>query len=187
MQDHEAIHRLTDGDITALEILVRRYSLIGLRTAFLITRDNGLAEDVVQEAFMRVYDRAHTFNRARPFQPWFLRIVVRTAIDAVPRGAQRVLHPGEAADPVSLFSVDDSLSPDDLLAHDESRREIWEAVGKLRPKQRAVVVMRYYLEFGEDEMARELNVAPGTVKSRLHTARQSLRAALRPLFLSEVS
>jgi RNA polymerase sigma-70 factor (ECF subfamily) len=186
VQDHEAIHRLTEGEITALEILVQRYSLIGLRTAFLITRDHALAEDVVQEAFMRVYDRARAFDGARPFQPWFLRIVVRTAIDAVPHGAQRVLHPREVGDRLALLSADDSLSPDDLLAHDELRREIWDAVGKLPAKQRAVVVMRYYLEFREDEMARELSIAPGTVKSRLHAARQNLRTVLRPTFLGQV-
>jgi RNA polymerase sigma factor (sigma-70 family) len=56
---------------------------------------------------------------------------------------------------------------------------VWQALTKLAPKQRAAIVMRYYLDMGEQEMAEQLSVAPGTVKWRLHQARQRLRHLLR--------
>ena len=67
---------------------------------------------------------------------------------------------------------------DEMLITNETNEAIWEAIGRLSARQSAVIVMRYYLGMGEDEMATELDCAPGTVKSRLHAARQRLRQIL---------
>jgi RNA polymerase sigma-70 factor (ECF subfamily) len=186
MHEIEGIIRLKRGDIDGMRVLVAVHSLKALRTAYLITGDRHLAEDVVQDAFIRAAKRIGSFDVNRPFGPWFLRIVAREAIDAL----QRTSPPGEARgtdmDAVLRGLPDLTPGPEEMLELQEVRGEVWTALGELSAKQRAAVVMRYYLDLSEDEMARELNVAPGTVKSRLHVARHRLRALLRPSFFGEV-
>jgi RNA polymerase sigma-70 factor, ECF subfamily len=186
LQELESIIRLRRGEIDGMHILVRLHSLKAVRTAYLITRNQALAEDVVQDAFLRIYERIGSFDITRPFGPWFLRIVVREAIDAA-----RIASPGREARSQDMEPILDSLpdlsrGPEQALEQAELRREVWDALGRLPPKQRAVVVMRYYLDLSEEEMAHELDVSPGTVKSRLHIARQRLRRMLRPLLVQEV-
>ena len=80
MNDREATQLLKQGNPQGLEFLVKRYQLIAIRTAFLIVRDRSVAEDIVQEAFIRVFDRIHQYNDRRPFRPWFLHIVVNDSV-----------------------------------------------------------------------------------------------------------
>ena len=82
-QEQEAITTLRGGDILGLETLVRLYQLPATRTAYAITADRHAAEDVVADAFLRVYDRIAQLDLSRPFSPWFYRIVVNGALKAV--------------------------------------------------------------------------------------------------------
>lgn len=186
MQELEGIIRLRRAEIDGLQILVRLHSLQALRTAYLITRDQTLAEDVVQDAFIRASERIASFDITRPFGPWFLRIVVHEAIDAARRASLGREARGPDAEEVLRHLPDIAPSLEQALEWAELRREVWEVLETLPPKQRAVVVMRYYLGLSEEEMAHELGVAPGTVKSRLHTARNRLRRLLHPLLFQEV-
>ena len=79
MDDLQAIQRLKDGDIGGLETLVGRYQAKAVRTAFLITQDETLAEDVAQDTFVRIYHRINHFDPSRPFEPYLLRSVVNAA------------------------------------------------------------------------------------------------------------
>jgi RNA polymerase sigma-70 factor (ECF subfamily) len=85
MEESEAIARLKGGDISGLEPLVRAYQVRAVRAAFLICHDRALAEDLVQAAFVRAYERIGQFNAARPFGPWFLQSVVHDAMKAAAR------------------------------------------------------------------------------------------------------
>ncbi|MDI7278277.1 MAG: sigma factor, partial [Anaerolineae bacterium] len=69
MEEHEAIARLRQGDIGGLEALVRGHQLGGLRAAYLILRDRDLAEDIVEDAFLRAYERIDQLDPQRPFGP----------------------------------------------------------------------------------------------------------------------
>ena len=89
MEEAEAIARLKQGDISGLETLVCRFQVQAVRTAFLITRDRALAEDIVQAAFVRAYECIELFDAGRPFGPWFLRMVVN---DAIKTAARRERH-----------------------------------------------------------------------------------------------
>ena len=186
MHEIEGIIRLKRGDIDGMHILVCAHSLKALRTAYLITRDRALAEDVVQDSFLRAYERISSFDISRPFGPWFLRIVVRQAIDAAQRASPGFESRGSDAEEVLSRIPDVGTGPEERLEWTELREEIWNALEQLPPKQRAAIVMRYYLDLSEDEMARELGIAPGTVKSRLHVARSRLKALLRPSRFQEV-
>lgn len=182
MTEDEAIHCLKQGDIRGLEPLVRRYQTEAIRAAFLITRDAARAEDIVQNAFLRVFERIDQFDARRPFAPWFFRIVTNMALKAVrcsrlPLSLER--HRDDF-DPLQELLPDDT-GPERRLSNQEFRKRVWIALGKLTPKQRAVIVFRYYLEMGEAEIAEELDVPTGTVKSRLYAARERLRQLLSPV------
>ena len=85
MDETQAITQLKKRNINGLETLVRLHYVHAVRTAYLITRERPLAEDVVQTAFIRSYERIDQFDLTRPFINWFLRIVVNDAIKAATR------------------------------------------------------------------------------------------------------
>jgi RNA polymerase sigma-70 factor (ECF subfamily) len=185
MEEQEAIAWLKRGDIGGLEALVHKYQVQAVRTAYLITRDRALAEDIVQAAFLRAYERIGQFDAGRSFGPWFLRSVVNDAVKAAAcRERQVSLEASPEGEGVSLADLlaDPSPGPDDLVEAAELRQIVWAALGKLPPAQRAAIVQRYYLGMSEAEMADELACPPGTVKWRLHAARKRLRTLLRPLW-----
>jgi RNA polymerase sigma-70 factor (ECF subfamily) len=147
------------GSETALEELFRRHWPKAWRSAFLIVHDGAAAEDIAQEAFLAAIRSLGQFDRRRPFGPWLHRIVVHRAIDATRARALRrevgveiddapaPANPGSGAAPY----------PDDVVA----------ALRSLPPEHRAVVVMRYLLEYTPGEIAAALEIPRGTVNSRL--------------------
>lgn len=185
MDDHQiksAIACLKRGEIAGLAVLVQRYQLRAIRAAFLITQDRAAAEDVVQAAFLRIYERIDQFDTRRPFGPWFMRVVVNAAVQTAQRGLRQVSldAPIAAAGDLTYADVLPALAhdPDGEAEAAELRQQVWEALGRLTPDQRAAIVMRYYLDLTESEMAARLETPPGTIKWRLHAARKRLRAFL---------
>jgi len=181
MNEQEAIERLRRGQISGLATLVERYQLQAVRAAYLITQDQDLAKDAVQNAFLRVHRSIGSYDGQRPFAPWLMRIVVNCALKAAKgRGAWGGVNLKDGAlDDAWLDALPDPApSPDDAAEAAEIDRAVWTAVQALTPEQRAVVAMRYYLDLSEGEMAASLQVPAGTVKSRLHAARNALRKLL---------
>ena len=179
MNEKQAIQQLKNGDIRGLEFLVECHQVKAVRTAYLITRDISLAEDIVQNAFIQAYHSIGGFDTTRPFGPWFMRSVVNASVKMMQRSARQIQ--------VGEDEADESLL-DDLVTQVESveaqveslevQNQIWEAMQKLSPRQRAVIVQRYFLEMSEKEMAEEAGSAVGTVKWMLNAARERLRGLL---------
>ncbi len=182
MDEKTAIFQLKKQNIGGLETLVRLHYVHAVRTAYLITRDRPLAEDVVQAAFLKSYERIDQFDPSRPFIPWFLKIVVNDAIKAATRqsGWREVPFDDEVSPEISALE-DTNSSTEDWFENIELRQEIWQALEKLSPLQRAVFVLRFYLDLSEVETADRLNCAVGTVKAHLYAARKRLRALLGDL------
>lgn len=177
MQEREAIDQLKQGDISGLETLVQLYQTPALHTAYLISRDRALSEDIVQAAFIRAYERINQFDSNRPFRPWFLRSVVNATLRAIAnRGRQQSLDGDDNEEIANLPSGDRSL--DEAMLSAATEEAIWATMAQLTPPQRAVIVMRYYLDMSEAAMAESLKCPPGTVKRRLYDARQRLRRLL---------
>jgi RNA polymerase sigma-70 factor (ECF subfamily) len=176
MDDLQAIHLLKKGDIGGLESLVNRYQVKAMRTAFLITRDEQLAEDVVQETFVRVFQRIRRFDESRPFAPYLLRSVVNAALDAAQKTSKREQAFGELESVERL--IVDAITVEGQVEFNTLKRDILSALARLSARQRAAIVMRYYLEMSEKEMSESLNAAPGTVKWLLNAARERLRRLL---------
>lgn len=172
MQDEErnAVDLLTQGDIRGLETLVHLHQLRAVRTAMGITGDRQTAEDVAADAFLAVYDRIGSYDRRRPFGPWFCRIVINLALKAVQRRSRIVALVPEAA----------AAGPDlvEAVVRQEAQQHVRDALADLSPEQRATVVLRYYLEMSEAEIAETLGCATGTVKWRLHAAKGRMQREL---------
>lgn len=182
MDDRQAVKRLKRGDIAGLSALMVRYQVRATRTAFLIMQDAALAEDVVQEAFVNVYRSIGSFDAARPFAPWFMRIVVNGALKAARRSEGQVpLDPLEDETELDYAErlIDPAPGPEDLLETAETEAALWAALGRLPAERRAVIVLKYYLELDDTQVAAQLSIPVGTVKSRLHFARRQLRALLK--------
>jgi RNA polymerase sigma-70 factor (ECF subfamily) len=185
MEERTAIERLQRGDVGGLEFLVQRYQVRATRAAYLITHDAATAQDVVQTAFVKAYERIEQFDPSRSFGPWFLTSVVRDAIKTasarerhVPFGSDE----DESSD-ATLKLVDAAPGPDVHWEQAETAAEVWAALQRLTPEQRAAVVARYFLGLSEAKMTTALACPPSTVKWRLHAARARLRVLLRPLAL----
>lgn len=178
MKEQEAIQRLKRGDITGLEFLVARYQAKAVRTAYLITRDLGLAEEIVQDSFIQAYRAMRGFDARRPFEPWFMRSVVNASVKMMQKSA-RLVEVGDEADE-SLFAELAARveSVESQVESIEVQEQIWDAMQKLSPRQRAVIIQRYFLDMSEKEMAEEAGLAAGTVKWLLNAARKRLRGLL---------
>jgi RNA polymerase sigma-70 factor, ECF subfamily len=178
MDDLQAIRRLKAGDIGGLEILVARYQRKAVQTAYLITRDEQLAEDVTQETFVRLYQRMDRFDEGRPFAPYLLRSVANAALNAVEKTSRWVQYgPGADVQRVAELLCEAS-SVEEQAESARLKGEVDRALAALPPRQRAAIVQRYYLGMSEQEMAETLTAAPGTVKWLLNAARARLRGLL---------
>lgn len=157
------------GSEADLAALFRRHWPRAYRAAFLIVHDHAAAEDIAQEAFLAAIRHLDRFDRRRRFAPWLGRIVVNRAIDwARARTARR-----ETAD-AGHEPVLDAAPP-----AGEYSPEVLSALATLAPDHRAVVVLRYVLEFTPGEIARALELPRGTVNSRLRRGLDALEAELR--------
>ncbi len=182
MQDDQAVTRLKQGDLESMEVLVSRYYLPAVRAAYLIVQDKGLAEDVVQNTFLSLSETIWQFDPKRPFGNWFLRCVVNATINANRRDTR--LLSLDQVDAETNFSVeswllDQNPGPAEQFEEAEKNQAILEALGKLTPHQRAAVVMRYYLEMSESEMAIKLDSPKSSLKWWLHSARVRLHDLLQ--------
>ena len=178
IDEQEAIRRLKQGDIGGLEALVSRYQVKAVRTAYLITRDPALAEDVVQDCFVRVFHSIGGFDVTRPFEPWFMRSVVNASVKSLNRSARQVAVGDEADEALFAEIVSRVESVEEQVESIEVQNQIWSAMEQLSPRQRAVIVQRYFLEMSEKEMAEEAGSAAGTIKWMLNAARERLRNLL---------
>jgi RNA polymerase sigma-70 factor (ECF subfamily) len=178
MNDLEAIRRLKDGDIGGLETLMARYQRKAVQTAYLITHDEQMAEDVAQDVFVRVFQHIRHYDENRSFEPYLLRSVANLALNTCEKTARWVQF-GTDAD---LEVINDLLlraaSTEEMAEYNRLKGEVATALKALPPRQRTAIVQRYYLGMSEQEMAESLSTAPGTVKWLLNNARQRLRSLL---------
>jgi RNA polymerase sigma-70 factor (ECF subfamily) len=148
------------GSEADLETLFRRFWPRAYRAAFLIVHDHAAAEDIAQEAFLAAIRRLDRFDRKRRFGPWLGAIVANRAIDwARARTARR-----ESGAP-ELDAANFPAPPEVPIGR--YSQEVLTALAALSPEHRAVIVLRYLLEYSPGEIARALDLPRGTVNSRL--------------------
>ena len=157
------------GSAEAMEGLFRLHWRQAHRAAYLVTGDATAAEDIAQESLLAAIRALDSFDRRRPFGPWLHRIVVNRAIDFA---RSRALRREVAAEAAPERAAPDAPPPrpysDELAA----------AIARLGPEQRAVIVLRYLLDYTPGEIAELLDLPRGTVNSRLRRALDTLAAEL---------
>ncbi|MCP4603001.1 MAG: RNA polymerase sigma factor [Proteobacteria bacterium] len=181
MEDQIAISRLKQGDLNGLETLVNRYQAQAMHAAYVIVYDRPLAEDVVQTAFIKVAERIHQFDDERPFKPWFFRIVVNDALKLAKKRKRSVSLEEKLDQPTAQLArwlTDPGLQPEQWVEQEETRQNILKAIASLPPGQRAVIVMRYYLDMSMADMSTKTGRPLSTIKWWLRDARKRLRGLI---------
>ena len=174
--DSELIQQLQTGDLNALGELYQQYKDLVYRTALVVTCDERAAEDILQEAFVRLHTYAASVDGSRPLKPWLYRVTVNLSYDW--------LHKRRWIQPVEdllewLAGVPSAFPAPDMHAeHAELLHQVRDLVAALPETHRAVVMMFYMESLSLDEIAQTLELPLGTVKSRLHYARERLRERL---------
>ena len=153
------------GSVSDLESLFRHHWPRAYRAAYLVVHDAAAAEDIAQEAFLAAVRNLDRFDRRRPFGPWLHRIVVNRAIDwSRARALRREL---------SEVPGSEDFDTGDLGTFSEG---VGAGLASLPPDQRAVIVLRYLLEYTPGEIADLLDLPRGTVNSRLRRGLDRLEA-----------
>ena len=183
-EDEALIARLAAGDRSALGLLYDRYAGPVYALVLRIIADRQAAEDLLQEVFLRVWQRAATYqaNRGRPLT-WVLGIAHNLAIDEVRRRQRRPQGVEERDDATvdNLLSVVPSEEPGPAEQAWERlcRAQISAALQQLPPAQRAIIELAYFEGYTQSQMAERLGEPLGTVKTRLRLGMQKLRELLQ--------
>ncbi len=176
LRDRELILALQSGDLEALGALYDRHRQLVYRTAFGITGDDEAAADLLQDVFLRLYRFAHRIDARRPLEPWLYRMTANLAYSWLKRRKRWMRPLEDLADWFSGLSRGRSLQQ--RVERDAEAERVQQAILKLPPQQRGVVVMYYINDLSLQEIADVLGIPVGTVKSRLHYGRRALRKHL---------
>ena len=167
------------GDPAAANELANRFSKPAYLVALQLLGNPEDARDAAQNALMRFFARLDRLEPGRPIRPWLFTIVRNAARDlARRRSVRRSDSLDEAQEEFGVEVIDASADPEADRRREELRRDIWRALGRLTPKEREILVLRDYQDLTYAEIAAVLSVPVGTVMSRLHRARRSLRELL---------
>ncbi|EST54931.1 RNA polymerase subunit sigma-24 [Brevibacillus panacihumi W25] len=174
MDDAGLVMRCQQGDITAFEIIVKRYEAKAKQTAFLIMRDRQLAEDLVQEAFLQSYYQIQTIKEPQFFSSWFYRTLVRRCLRA--RWKEKWKSMFLSTKEVTEYADETDIYKD--MEQSEVHQALHHTVNRLSDKLRTVIILYYFNEWSVKEISRILDISEGTVKSRLHHARERIERSM---------
>jgi RNA polymerase sigma-70 factor (ECF subfamily) len=171
--DEQVLEAVGRGDDDALGVLYDRFGRPAYRLAYRIVRDQALAEDAVQEAFLAIWRSADAYKRerAKP-STWILTVVHRRAVDLVRREQRRRGEPLEAAPEPATGPADEEASLRDR------RTAVQAALSELPGDQRQALELAYYGGLTQSELAERLGVPLGTIKSRMFAGLGRLRELL---------
>ena len=177
LDESTLIRHAVSGDAAAWEPLVLAHQEAVFRLAYLILGDPDDAADVAQEAFLRAWNHIKRFDTTRPLRPWLLSIVTNLARNRY-RSAGRYLATLTRA----FRNVPAPVNIEEKSAQHLEARELWKAVQSLSMPDQQIVYLRYFLDLSVNETAQVLQVAEGTVKSRLSRALERLRGIIKQEF-----
>ena len=171
LDDNELVTRTLSGDLRSYEELVGRYERLVGRVVYPYARREISVEDLVQETFLRAYDRLETFNPDYRFKTWLLAIANNLGVDTLRRRREIVEFNPEAHAPVSL-------SPEAEAVDADRSRSVREAIATLPETYGVPLILRYTEDLSYAEIAEVLSITVPAVKSRLFRARNMLAGRL---------
>jgi RNA polymerase sigma-70 factor (ECF subfamily) len=182
--DAELLEAARRGEGEAISRLVERYSLALLRYLKRMVVQQDLAEDLLQETWLKVVERLDRHQRRRPFLPWLFAIGRNCAIDFLRRRDRwpRFATPfsdedGESAEPVDRLASKEP-SPLETMSERELQEQVALMIPLLPPKYREALTLRFEQEMALEEMAMVMNVPASTAKTRVHRGLNLLRRRL---------
>ena len=166
--------RFREGDPEAVRSIYRSHGRLVYAVAYRILGERGLAEEATQQAFLKAWRAAHSFDERRELGPWLAAIARRVAIDVHRREALRRADPIESVQPGDPALVSSPQSAEAIY-------DVWEvrqAVAELPEDEQEVVRLQHFEELTHAEIAERIGIAVGTVKSRSFRAHKRLAAML---------
>lgn len=183
--ERDLIRRCRGGDEAAFEELVALKREKAFRLARHMVGDDGEAQDIAQQAFIRLWSSLDQYDDASDFDPWFFTIVMNLAIDQARRAKRSplVALPDAGVDEASSAATEAARPGAEAGLMTSEIRRVFDAIsGTLAPAQRAVFTQRVIEGLDTDEVAAILAIRPSTVRNHLHQARRVLQEALRRRF-----
>lgn len=183
--DVQLMLRFKEGDEKSFRQLFSKYQTRIINFCFRFCNDQVLAEDLAQEVFLRVYQGARRYRPKARFSTWIYRIAVNTCLNETRRlkknykteSIDQPVRDGDKGRPPE-YKDDTHISAEALMAAGQRDEKIKAAVAKLPDQQRAVIVLRIYDEFSYREIADQMAVTEGKVKTLIYRARQQMKQTL---------
>lgn len=169
-EDLQLIQRYLSGDRKAFESLVDRYQKTVFNVAYRMAHNADDAADITQNVFIKASEKLDTFKPQYKFFSWIYRITINESLNFVEASKKN--------EQLSHELVADGKSPEDILQDGFLAQSIEEGLTKLTNDYRVVIILRHFEELAYDEIAQILDLPVRTVKSRLFSARQSLKKIL---------
>ncbi len=175
--DEEVFERFLDGDLDAYRTLIERYHDDLIRFLTRLVGDRVAADDIFQETFLQVHQSAHTFDTSRRFRPWLFTVAANKGRDWLrKRNRQRAVDlsapiggPDGTTSFVDLLEVD-VPRPGEAMDAGERDAQVQQALQRLQPALREVLLLAYFQRLSYQQIADDLGIPLGTVKSRMHSA-----------------
>ncbi|MBL8099209.1 MAG: sigma-70 family RNA polymerase sigma factor [Anaerolineales bacterium] len=171
------IRRAAHGEAAAWEPLMQAHQQAVFRLCYLLLGDPDDAEDVAQETFLRAWNHLKRFDSTRPLRPWLLSIASNLASNRR-RSAGRYFSALQRAFQNEIPQT--NLEEKNLQSNDAN--ELWKAVQSLNFQDQQIIYLRFFLDLSVNETAQVLEIAEGTVKSRLNRAIEKLRKIIQQDF-----
>ncbi|HAX71644.1 MAG TPA: sigma-70 family RNA polymerase sigma factor [Anaerolineales bacterium] len=170
------VSQAQQGDDEAFTRLVETYQTPVFNLCYRMLGEPELAEDAAQETFLRAYQHLHRYDRKRPFATWLLSIAAHYCIDRLRRRKFSMFSmdaEDEEGNSIELPDLD-APNPESETVKGQMQERIHAMLKDLDNTDRAAIIMRYWYDYSEKEIAESLNLTVSAVKSRLHRARKEL-------------
>lgn len=184
MENHEVIHiiqRIREGDADAFRVLVRQYKEMVFALALKMCRNTEDAEEITQDTFVKAFKGIQQFKGKSKFSTWLYQIGYFTAINHIRRKRIETTE-------IQEFSVaENSQNALDQLELADQKKLIHQALGYLKPDERAVITLFYLEEYSNEEIAQITKMSLANVKVKIHRSRKKLSDIMQTLMKNEVN
>ncbi|MEJ5384701.1 MAG: sigma-70 family RNA polymerase sigma factor [Fimbriimonadales bacterium] len=181
LTDEQLAAKAREGDAAAMEELYLRYRQPVFRIVYRSTRNTDEAEDIVQDVFLKAFERLHTFREQSRFSTWLMRIALNLCTDRARMRQRRQELLEREAEHKLAWSHPDSPDPLETVQENAFNEAFYTALRQLPDHHRQLIVLRDLEEMDYEEIARILGTSVGAVKLRVMRARRAFKVKLEPL------
>lgn len=177
------IKKTIDGDERAFRELYDNYKSKVFKTAYLMIRDEKIAEDIVKEVFITVYKKAYKLKRTEAFESWLYKITVNNCNEYFRRNSKALVT--EEEDMSQLYDRDIYVQPEEMLLTEERNQQLDRIINSLSEKLKTCIILFYYNNMTIRQIADIQACSEGTVKSRLFKAKKAIEKKMKTELVKE--